>query len=166
MADATARGTPACRADDRGGRARLVVLGLVLVSALGLGLWLQRARDVAPRLSGEDPRDVAAAYFEARRLGLWWLAREVESDEARSPGAAAGPAEAWVDDAFLAADLRLEGPRFVDGGTREEEVRFVVTYRSRWPSETGQPPGPRFWFVRLGRDRATTWRVLGQGTGP
>lgn len=45
--------------------------------------------------------------------------------------------------------------------------QFVVAYTSLKPDVTGEPPGPRTYFVYVGRSSANgTWEVLSAGTGP
>ena len=72
-----------------------------------------------------------------------------------------------IDDTFLARDLAVSAPQEIPlYGEYDEELLFVVTYRSRWREVTGAPPGPRGWFVYVGRNVGGLWQILGQGTGP
>jgi hypothetical protein len=72
-----------------------------------------------------------------------------------------------IDDPFLARGLAVSAPRETPlYGEYDEELLFVVTYRSRWREITGAPPGPRGWFVYAGRNAGGPWQILGQGTGP
>lgn len=141
----------------------------VALAALGLVAlrWWAAEYVFAPRLAGDDPRTVLTAYFDAQRWGLDGVAESAESPEMRAFREAPNYVSPLVNDAFLASDLVIEGPADIPAwNTHDEEVQFTVAYRSRWRSVIGEQPGPRFWFVYLGRDAGGSWEVLGQGTGP
>jgi len=146
----------------------IIASSLVGVLLLALfGPWTLGNRIFGPRLASDDPRTVVTAYFEAQRWGLVRIAESVESAEMRSYREAPNYVPPFIHDVFLASDLVVEGPNDIAAwNTYDEEVQFTVAYRSRWRSTIGEPPGPRFWFVYLGRDEGEPWHVLGQGTGP
>jgi uncharacterized membrane protein YbhN (UPF0104 family) len=131
--------------------ARLRFAGLVLLCVLliALAAWLMYwATVVSPGLRSADPRTFLEAHMSARRWGI--------------PLDGGG-----VGDAFLASAVRVSEPAAtaVNGGF-DEELQFVVGYDSLWQDVTGAPPGPRQYFVYVGRDRGQPWRVLSSGTGP
>jgi hypothetical protein len=129
--------------------------------------WWASENVFTPRLASDDPRTVITAYFEAQRWGLDRVAERVESPEMRAYREAPNYVTPLINDLFLARDLDIEGPNDITArNTYDEEVQFTVAYRSRWHNTIGEPPGPRFWFVYLGRDEGGPWYVLGQGTGP
>lgn len=129
--------------------------------------WWAAEYVYAPRLASDDPRTVVTAYFEAKRWGLDRTAEHAHSNELRAYLDAPNVVTPRISSVFLAGDLVIEGPHDIPVWDRyDQEVQFTVAYRSRWRSTTGERPGPRFWFVYLGRDEGEPWRVLGQGTGP
>jgi hypothetical protein len=77
------------------------------------------------------------------------------------------PGEPIASDALFATDIEISAPaRIPLDGEYDEEVRFVVEWRSLWREDTGAPPGPRLRFVYIGRDAGGDWQVIGGGTGP
>ena len=150
----------------RAQRRWMALAAVVAMMGLAAGLVAEH-RDLARRLGSADARTVVTAYFQAQRLGFESLARTIDSDDVRLRRAAPNLVEGWVNDVLAAGALEVAGPDEVRlRGEFAEEVQFVVTYSSRWPNAIGQPPGPRLWFVYMGRDRGGPWRFLGQGTGP
>lgn len=146
-----------------------ILVGIALVAAIGLGIWYVFVGDVVytPRIRSENPQTVVMAYFEAQKWGLEHVAESAMSPEMRAQREAANFVKPAVNDVLLARDIVVEGPYSQKlNGDYAEEVQFVVTYRSRWTNEIGQPPGPRQWFVYLGRNKDEPWKVLSQGTGP
>lgn len=150
-------------------RRRWIIAGTLLLALLlaAIGPWVVGDRIFGPRLASENPRTVVTAYFEAQRWGFDGVTEPVESAEMRSYREAPNYVAPFINDVFLAGDLVIEGPNDIAAwNTYAEEAQFVVSYDSRWRSVIGEPPGPRFWFVYLGRNESGPWKVLGQGTGP
>ena len=157
--------TPAGRTESRVVRRLLVAIAVALVAAIAyqaLG-----AAVFGPRLRSDDPAEVVAAYFDAQRWGYRGLAESILGDDERETRDAPNYVRPIVPDELFAGDLSVDGPAYIGlYGQYDEEVQFIVTYRSMWRSEIGEPPGKRLWFVYLGRDEGESWHVLGQGTGP
>lgn len=121
----------------------------------------------SPHLGSDDPAEVVTAYFDAQRWGYNGLAESALDPAERELRRAPNYVRAIVPDELFASGLAVEGPAAIElHGEFDEEVQFVVTYRSMWRSTVGDPPGERFWFVYVGRNEGEPWHVLSQGTGP
>jgi hypothetical protein len=106
-------------------------------------------------------------YFTARQWDYRGLCERALAPEARERLRAPNMVRPLIDDPFLARDLAVAAPQETPlYGEYDEELLFVVTYRSRWREITGAPPGLRGWFVYAGGNVGGPWLILGQGTGP
>ena len=143
---------------------------LLLGGAILLAVVAHRAAGeliFAPRFASPDASEVVQAYFTARQWGYRALSERALAPEAQARLHAPNTVHPLIDDPFLARDLVVSAPQATPlYGEYDEELLFVVTYRSRWRQVTGAPPGPRGWFVCAGRNVGGPWQILGQGTGP
>jgi hypothetical protein len=139
----------------------IVALAAALVyQAVGAAIFL-------PRFGSDDPREVVTAYYEAQRWGYRAIAERALAADLRELYHAPNAVRGLHDDALFAGGLEVDGPADIHlYGEHDEEVQFVVTYRSIWTDEVGSAPGKRLWFVYAGRDGDGPWRVLSAGTGP
>ncbi len=148
-------------------RASLIV---GIIAAILLAAAAHRAAGeliFAPRFASPDAGEVVRAYFTARQWGYRGLSERALAPEVREELHAPNMVHPLIDDPFLARDLAVSPPQTAPlYGEYDEELLFVVTYRSRWREVTGAPPGPRGWFVYAGQDASGRWWILGQGTGP
>lgn len=147
-----------------------IIAALLLGGAILLAVVAHRAAGeliFAPRFASPDASEVVAAYFTARQWGYRGLSERALAPEVRKSLHAPNRVRPLIDDPFLARGLAVSAPRETPlYGEYDEELLFVVTYRSRWREITGAPPGPRGWFVYAGRNAGGPWQILGQGTGP
>jgi hypothetical protein len=147
----------------------LRALRVAAIAALVAALAYQAvgAAIFLPRFGSDDPREVVTAYYEAQRWGFRTIAERALSPAERARYRAPNAVRGLHDDALFASGLEVsEAADTSLYGEHDEEVQFVVTYRSAWTDEVGNPPGKRHWFVYLGRDGDGPWQVLGAGTGP
>jgi hypothetical protein len=144
----------------------------ITIIALLVAVPLAARRIAGPMVLREgfasnDPQVVIETYYKARTWGLRQASKSALDPDYLLQQQAPNYVKPIIDDAFLASDLTIEGPADLAAyNTYEDEVQFVVQYTSRWRNEIGQPPGPRHWFVYLGRNGSGPWKVLGEGTGP
>lgn len=147
----------------------LRVLRIAVIGALVAALAYQAigAAVFLPRFDSENPREVVTAYYQAQHWGYRAIAERALSDEVREERHAPNAVRGTVDDALLANTLEVsEAKDIALYDTYDEEMQFVVTYRSPWRDSVGNPPGERLWFVYVGRDPGEPWRILSIGTGP
>ncbi len=149
---------------------RRAALAAGIVAAILLAAVVYRVAGeliFAPRFASPDAGEVVRAYFTARQWGYRALSERALAPETRKSLHAPNMVRSFIDDPFLARDLAVSTPQETPlYGEYDEELLFVVTYRSRWREITGAPPGPRGWFVYAGRNVGGPWQILGQGTGP
>lgn len=121
----------------------------------------------APRFASPDAGEVVRATFAARQFGYRGFSERALAPEVRERLHAPNAVRPLIDDPFLARDLAVSAPQATPlYGEYDDELLFMVTYRSRWRAVTGAAAGPRGWFVYAGRDVGGRWLILGQGTGP
>lgn len=148
-------------------KAKVLVRAVIAALVIALAYQAVGAAVFLPHFGSEDPREVVTAYYDAQRWGFRWIAGRAQSPELRETRRAANFVRGLHDDALFASALAVEGPSDIPMyGDHDEEVQFVVTYRSVWNDAVDGPPGKRMWFLYAGRDEGGPWQVLSVGTGP
>lgn len=148
-------------------RLPLTALVVLLAGLLLSGCHVRRSlsNEERTRLDSLDAAAVVQAYFGSRDSATAWYLTSDRQQEAES-GANVVPnreRESGVD------DLVINAGYWASSDPDPEAVRnFTVEYVSRNRSSNGEPPGKRFYFVRVVREPAKTgpWRVDSVGTGP
>lgn len=148
-------------------RPRSLVIALVVAAIAQIAYQLGGVATFVPRFGNDDPRQVVSAYYEAQRWGYRTLAEQALDPGEREGRYAPNYVRPLIADAFCASELKVSEAEDISlYGEHAEERLFVVTYRSRWRDSVGDPPAERMWFVYVGRDEGSPWRILSEGTGP
>jgi hypothetical protein len=145
----------------------MTILGLcALVLVWGCGGGLSDTQKA--QLDGLDAEGVVRAYFSSGdpQVELYLTTPVQRSERAQSNYVADHERKGGVD------DLAIHGGDPVDGQTPgaedyRDQRQFTVEYTAHHAASTGAPPGPRMYFVHVGREPGSgLWKVLGFGTGP
>lgn len=148
-------------------RPRALVIALVIAAIAQVVYQLGGAATFLPRFDDDDPQQVVQAYYEAQRWGYRTFAEQALEADERESRYAANYVRPLIGDVFCASELDVSEAKDIElYGEHDEERQLVVTYRSRWRNEIGDPPGERMRFVYVGRDKGESWHILSEGTGP